>query len=126
MGKNKIDFSVISSFCMNDIVNDDGIGIKTNTDTESLKKLLSSLGIQLSSENEDLYKLILWNDEINSMEYVMESLYIICELDEKESFKIMMEAHIAGRAIAKSGSYDEILIMKNALNKKNIEATIEK
>ena len=50
---------------MNDIVNDDGIGIKTNTDTESLKKLLSSLGIQLSSENE----LILWNDEINSMEY---------------------------------------------------------
>ena len=64
-----------------------------------------------------MMKLIVWN--------IMESLYIICELDEKESFKIMMEAHIAG-AIAKSGSYDEILIMKNALNKKNIEATIEK
>lgn len=104
----------------------DDIDVDTEIDTKSLDDLLSELGIKKSTKNDDEYKLLLWNDEVNSMEYVMECLIMICKLSVEESFKIMLEAHTKGKAVAKTGSYDEILSMKDALNKMNLEATMEK
>lgn len=113
--------------------NDKIVDLETNSvlveeeiDTESLNDLMNELGIKMSSKNEDVYKLLLWNDEFNSMEYVMECLITICKLTVEESFTVMMEAHTKGKAVAKKGSYDEMISMKDALNKMNLEATIEK
>ena len=111
------------SLSIDNVVLDD---IDVETDTDSLSKLMNELGIKMSSKNEDTYKLLLWNDEINSMEYVMECIIKICKITIEDSFKIMLEAHTNGKAVVKVGGYDEITSMKESLNKLNLEATVEK
>ena len=119
MEKIKLKFDIYNSTL-------DDIEIDNDVDTDSLNKLMDELGINMSSKNEDTYKLLLWNDEVNSMEYVMGCLMKICKISVEDSFKVMIEAHTKGKSVAKTGNYDEIYSMKDALNKLNLEATVEK
>lgn len=100
--------------------------VEEETDTESLTRLMMEIGIEMSPKDDDIYKLLLWNDDTNNMEYVMTCLIKVCKLTVEESFSIMLEAHTKGKAVAKTGTYDIVMSMKEALNKMNIEATIEK
>ena len=95
-----------------------------DVDTDSMTKLLDSLGIEPADDKE--YNLILWNDHVNDMISVVVALYEVCKLNDQECLKVMMEAHEKGRAIVKSGSLDELSVMKTGLNDRNLEATIEK
>ena len=87
MGKGKLNLNVFN-----------GIMEETEVDVEkgSLEKLMDELGIQMSSSNEDLHKLLLWNDDVNNMEYVMECLMTICGINSESAFKTMLEAVING------------------------------
>lgn len=90
------------------------------TKTKELTDLLNELGIQKS----DSYALIIYNDEINSMQWVVICLYEVCGLNEEESIKIMFEAHNNGKATVKVGEYDELVNMKKTLNERNINADV--
>ena len=94
-----------------------------DVDTDSMTRLLNDLGI--ASANDKEYKLILWNDHVNDMISVVVALYEVCKLDDQECLKVMMEAHEKGKAVVKSGSLDELDVMKTGLNDRNLEATIE-
>lgn len=69
--------------------------------------------------------LILWNDDINEMGYIVSALHSICEIDIERSTQIMLTAHETGNAIITCGAYDEMYKMKNDLNSKSITATVE-
>lgn len=97
---------------------------EVETDIDSLKKIMDELGI--SMKGEETYKLILWNDDVNDMMYIIMSLSDICKLSNEECVKIMMEAHEKGKAVAKTGTYDEMVSMKDGLNQRLINATVEK
>jgi ATP-dependent Clp protease adapter protein ClpS len=94
-----------------------------DVDVETLNDMLTELGIKSASEEN--HKLILWNDHVNDMISVIVALYEVCGLSNEESMKVMMEAHENGKAVAKKGSFDELKRMKNLLNKRNLEVTIE-
>lgn len=90
-------------------------------ENDSLTDLMEGLGIQRA----DGASLILWNDEVNDMLHIILALYEICELDNEDAVRIMMEAHKNGKAVAKSGSIEDMNKMKQALNDRKIEATVE-
>jgi ATP-dependent Clp protease adapter protein ClpS len=94
-----------------------------DVDTDSLTNLLEELGIKMSTEGS--HKLLLWNDEVNDMLHVVLALYEICGLDNEEAMRIMLEAHNKGKAVAKSGTEKEMMKMKQGLNDRGIEATVE-
>lgn len=93
------------------------------TDNDSLTKLMNEIGISMSDDNE--FKLLIWNDDVNDMLHVVLALYEVCQLNNEDAMRIMMEAHNKGKAIAKSGSQDDMIAMKIALNIRGIEATVE-
>jgi ATP-dependent Clp protease adaptor protein ClpS len=95
----------------------------TDTNTEILTDLLNQLGIQNADETE--HKLIIWNDHVNNMIDVIMALYEICHLSPEDAQKVMLEAHTKGKAVVKTGSLDELQVMKKGLNDRNLEATIE-
>lgn len=95
--------------------------IKTKQKTDTLTDLLNELGIKKTNK----YNLILWNDHVNDMLHITLSLIEVCNLNQNDAIIIMKEAHIKGKAIVKSGSFDEMNEMKKCLNKRNIEVTIE-
>lgn len=91
--------------------------------TKNLNQLLTELGIEQNTG--DTYNLILHNDPVNDMVHVIEALYVVCNLNEQESFTIMMEAHTKGKAVAKSGDLKEMEEMKKGLNQRHINADVE-
>ena len=95
----------------------------TKTDTDLMTNLLNDLGIKNSDNIE--HKLIIWNDHVNNMIDVIMALYEICKLSPEDASKVMIEAHNKGKAVVKTGSLDELKIMKQGLNDRNLEATIE-
>lgn len=95
----------------------------TDVDTGSITKVLNELGIRGSNDIE--VKLILWNDHVNDMISVIVALYEVCKLSNERCMEVMMEAHEKGKAVVKTGSFDEIATMKQGLNDRNLEATIE-
>lgn len=93
-------------------------------DNDSLTELMNELGISMS--NDEQYKLIIWNDHVNDMVHVSVALYEICGLNNDQAIATMLEAHKNGKAVAKKGSKEEMMKMKQGLNDRNIEATVEK
>jgi len=113
----------------NEMINDVRNGLSNNSladadvDTDSITKLLNELGISGSDDKE--VKLILWNDHVNDMMSVIVALYEVCKLSNEDCMRVMMEAHEKGKAVVKTGSKEELSIMKTGLNDRNLEATIE-
>jgi len=112
------------------ILEEAGYGIKANladveidTDNDSLTKLMEEIGIKRSDDNQ--YTLVLHNDDVNDMLHVTLALYEICGLNNEDALRVMMEAHEKGKAVAKSGSLSDMNVMKDSLNKRGIEATVE-
>lgn len=97
--------------------------VEPDVDTDSITKVLDELGIRGADDTE--VKLILWNDHVNDMISVVVALYEVCKLNNEECVKVMLEAHEKGKAVVKTGSRDELSVMKQGLNDRNLEATIE-
>jgi len=95
-----------------------------DTDTTHLDEVLNELGISRATKGE--YSLLLWNDDVNDMIHVVLALYEICKLENDDAMRVMMEAHNKGKAVAKTGSLEEMNKMKQGLNDRGIEATVEK
>ena len=94
----------------------------TITKEDTLTDILNDLDIT----KEENYNLIIWNDHVNSMNYIVLALFEVCKLTAEESIQIMYDAHTNGKAVAKTGSEKEMLKLKQGLNDKSIDATVEK
>jgi len=71
------------------------------------------------------YSLILWNDNVHPGLEVMIALNEVCNLSLKLCEKIMIDAHYNGKSFVTKGDIDTLLDMKNGLNQRGLEATIE-
>ena len=94
----------------------------TETITEDLEKILHDAGISVMKD----YNLILWNDNVNNMIDVVVALYEVCRLSNEQCERVMLEAHTKGSSVARNGGdLDEMLDMKNGLNTRGLDATVE-
>lgn len=75
-------------------------------------------------ENERLM-LIVWNDDINTFDWVIISLMEICDHTIEQAEQCAMTIHNTGKCDVKRGSYRELLPMKDALHDRGISASIE-
>lgn len=60
------------------------------------------------TQDEDVKKLILWNDDVNSFDNVIESLVEVCSHDYMQAETCALIAHFKGKCAVKSGSFDEL------------------
>ncbi len=60
------------------------------------------------TQDEDVKKLILWNDDVNSFDFVIESLVEVCGHDYMQAETCALIAHFKGKCPVKSGSFDEL------------------
>jgi ATP-dependent Clp protease adaptor protein ClpS len=77
------------------------------------------------TETEDPCTLIVWNDEVNTFEWVIETLIEICHHSEEQAEQCAMIIHTQGKYAVKHGSYDELKPMCDAITERGIGATIE-
>ncbi|HTQ64946.1 MAG TPA: ATP-dependent Clp protease adaptor ClpS [Puia sp.] len=81
--------------------------------------------IDLLTIAEHPYNLIVWNDEVNTFEWVIQTLIEICHHSEEQAEQCAMLIHTKGKYAVKQGSYDDLKPMCDAITERGIGATIE-
>lgn len=61
-------------------------------------------------------KLILWNDDINTFDYVVESLIDVCAFEEVQATQLALLAHYKGKIILKTGNENDLSAIRYQLD----------
>jgi len=75
--------------------------------------------------HDDPFSLIVWNDEVNTFEWVIETLIEVCGHSPEQAEQCAMIIHTKGKYAVKRGSYDELKPVCDAITDRGIGATIE-
>ena len=70
-------------------------------------------------------QLILWNDEVNTFEWVIETLVDICNHSTEQAEQCAIIIDSKGKYAVKEGSYVRLKPMCDAITERGINATIE-
>lgn len=71
------------------------------------------------------YVLIVHNDEVNTFEWVIESLVKVCKHSFEQAEQSALIIHYSGKYSVKHGTKKELKPMKDALIDRGINATLE-
>lgn len=74
---------------------------------------------------EQPWSLIVWNDEVNTFDWVIETLVQVCDHSHEQAEQCAMYIHFKGKYAVKNGSFDELEPMCTAITDRGIGATIE-
>jgi len=81
--------------------------------------------IEVLTDSEEPYSLIVWNDEVNSFDWVIQTLVEVCKHSTEQAEQCAMIIHTQGKYGVKRGSYEELKPMCDAITERGIGATIE-
>lgn len=71
------------------------------------------------------WSLIVWNDEVNSFDWVIETLIEVCHHSAEQAEQCAMLIHFQGKYAVKKGSYEDLEPMCTAITDRGIGATVE-
>lgn len=69
-------------------------------------------------------ELILFNDDVNSFDFVIESLVEVCDHDLVQAEQCALIAHFNGKCGVKSGTFSELTPLNNELNSRGISTVL--
>lgn len=71
------------------------------------------------------FQLIVWNDEVNTFEWVIETLQEVCGHSHEQAEQCAYIIHFKGKYAVKQGQYEELKPQCDAITERGIGATIE-
>jgi len=97
----------------------DTIMAEINTNTKEL------LETDVLTDIEKPCHLIVWNDEVNTFDWVIQTLVEICSHSEQQAEQCAMIIHTKGKYSVKEGDIELLKPMCEAITERGIGATIE-
>jgi ATP-dependent Clp protease adaptor protein ClpS len=88
-------------------------------------RVQESSELDLLTETETGYQLIVWNDNVNTFEWVIKALVEVCGHNEEQAEQCSLFIHHHGKYAVKEGDYDTLKPMREAITERGIDATIE-
>lgn len=79
----------------------------------------------LLTATDEFCTLIVWNDDVNSFEWVIETLIKICGHSPEQAEQCAIIIDSKGKYAVKEGSYDLLKPQCDAITERGINATIE-
>lgn len=71
------------------------------------------------------YQLIVWNDDVNTFEWVIETLMDVCGHTYEQAEQCAYIIHFTGKYAVKNGTYEDLRPMCDAILERGINATVE-
>ena len=93
--------------------------------TSNNTKIKESEDTELLTINDNTCQLIVWNDEVNSFDWVITTLIVVCNHTKEQAEQSAIIIHTKGKYAVKEGDYDYLRPMCNAITERGIGATIE-
>jgi len=75
-------------------------------------------------ETTDVHDLVVFNDDINTFEHVIETLIKVCRHSPEQAEQCTLIIHHRGKCTVKTGSFDELKPMREAICEAGIDAKI--
>ena len=76
-------------------------------------------------EDDNDCQLIVWNDEVNTFDWVIETLIEICGHTPEQAEQCAMFIHTKGKYAVKNGSFEILKPMCDSITDRGIGATVE-
>ena len=92
---------------------------KTNYQTDNQQD------IDVLTDQVDPCNLIVWNDNVNTFEWVIETLIEVCGHSPEQAEQCSYFIHYKGKYAVKNGQYEELKPMCDAITERGIGATVE-
>jgi ATP-dependent Clp protease adaptor protein ClpS len=74
---------------------------------------------------EDPCQLIVWNDEVNTFEWVIETLMEVCGHSHEQAEQCSYIIHFHGKYAVANGSFDDLKLKCDRIIDRGINATVE-
>jgi ATP-dependent Clp protease adaptor protein ClpS len=88
--------------------------VLTDTEVEILDKTIET----------DLKKLVVYNDDINTFDWVIDTLITVCRHSSEQAEQCTLIIHYKGKCSVKEGEFDELAGMRNEICRRGISAEI--
>ena len=79
----------------------------------------------LLTQLDEYCTLVVWNDDVNSFDWVIETLVEVCGHTSEQAEQCAIIIDSKGKYAVKEGSYDLLKPMCDAITERGIDATIE-
>lgn len=79
---------------------------------------------ELLTEYADLYQIMLYNDDYNTFDYVIDLLMEVCEHTYEQAEQCATLVHFSGKCPVKEGSYEDLLPRCSRLTQAGLTAEI--
>ncbi len=93
----------------------------SNTGTQTI----GEQEVDVLTEVEKTYQIIVWNDEVNTFEWVIETLIEICGHSEEQAEQCALLIHTQGKYAVQQGDYEKLKPRVEAITERGIGATLE-
>ena len=90
-----------------------------------LGQTLEDIDVDVEISTTKPFQLIVWNDEVNTFEWVIETLIEVCGHTEEQAEQCSMIIHTRGKYAVLHGSYETLKPQCDAITDRGIGATIE-
>ena len=92
-----------------------------NSDTQHKE----ALDTDVLTEIEDTYQIVVWNDEVNTFEWVIDTLIDVCGHTEDQAEQCALIIHTHGKYAVNTGTFNQLKPKCDAIIDRGIGATIE-
>jgi ATP-dependent Clp protease adaptor protein ClpS len=86
----------------------------TDTEVEILEKTVEL----------DMMKLVIYNDEVNTFDWVIDTLMEVCNHTSEQAEQCTLIIHYKGKCAVKEGTFEELTGMRNEICRRGISAEI--
>ena len=85
----------------------------------------TEVDVDVLTDLEKSFQIIVWNDEVNTFEWVIDTLIEVCGHSEEQAEQCALLIHNKGKYGVKQGSYDDLKPQADAITERGIGATLE-
>ncbi len=80
--------------------------------------------IDLDEDQVKLYALVIFNDDVNSFDFVIETLVNVLEHSREQAEQCTLIIHFKGKCAVKNGEFDELKPFRTAVTDRGLSAEI--
>ena len=88
------------------------------------EKINPSLDEDILTENVEKHEIILYNDDVNTFQHVIETLVKFCKHTYQQAEQCAYIVHFSGKCVVKTGSLEELVPICSALLDAGLSAEI--
>lgn len=93
--------------------------------SDTLTEELTEVSLEELLDTDYGYHLVVYNDDHNSFDWVIQSFMEVCHHTFEQSEQLSLIIHFKGKATVKTGEFEVLKPMKDALTERGLSAVIE-